>query len=327
MRASFWSFSLALVTAVHAHATTTILIVTDQTKAAKAQEVAALFRSTEPFSLMKDLKLKVIQTTPKKLGCSSAPFTENDLVATSADDPEELLARAEGRERAWSFGFTATLPPSCSNKDGPISRLINCDTPQANAYLSALQRTEKAQIAIVVKTDSRYGGSGGKRPVITTGSPASMAIHELMHQLGFADEYAYISACEADIYCTSGAQDSKSPSGYGALPGTAFNIAAFNARSSYASNADARAAHGKQIPWLTSITATTNLVTNGKLGSPPASGVTALYRSTVCDKASQRRDTWQPVSDNTIMKTLATTKIPKAYWPTIATSLGTHITP
>jgi hypothetical protein len=186
-------------------------------------------------------------------------------------------------------------------------------------------KTEKASIAIVVKADSRYGGSGGKRPVITTASPASMAIHELMHQLGFADEYAYISACEADIYCPAGVSDSKSPSGFGNLPGTSYNVAAFNARSSYASSDDARRAHAKSIPWFSFIPTKASLITHGKLGSPSTGMAAGLYRAIVCDKATQRRDTWQAVSESTIMKTLSTTRIPKAYWPTLARSLGTTL--
>jgi len=316
--------ALLLALSMKAHATT-MLIVTDQPKAAKAQEVASLFRTTEPYSLMKDLKLKVIQTSAKKLGCKASPFSEEDLVATSDSDQENLLARSEWRERAMNFN--AALPPSCSNKENPISRLISCDTPRANAYLSALQKTEKAQHVIVVKTDPRYGGSGGERPVITTSSPASMAIHELMHQLGFADEYSYISACEADIYCSSTADDYKSPSGYGFLPGTSFNVAAFNARTNYSSNADVRKVHGSQIPWISFIDKSTDLTLNGKLGSAPKPDQVGLYRAVVCDLATDRHETWQSTSEPTIMKTLATTKIPKDYWATIAKSLGTHITP
>lgn len=315
---------LSLMTALSAQAKTTILIVTDQPKAAKAQEVASLFRTTEPFSLMKDLKLKVIQTNPAKLGCQAAPLSAFDFVAVSDSNQEELLARSEWRDQV--VRIAATLPPSCSNKDNPISRLITCETPQANAYLNALKKTEKAQQIIVVKTDARYGGSGGVRPVITTGSPASMAIHELMHQLGFADEYAYLNACEADIYCDANAIDYKSPSGFGALPGTAFNIASFNAKTSYSSNSDVRKTHGSQIPWLSFIDTKTDLTTGGQLGTPKT-GQVGLYRSGVCDKSTDRHDTWQSTTDVTIMKTLSTTKIPKDYWPTIAKSLGTHVTP
>lgn len=315
---------LSLLFAYQSNATT-LLVVTDQPKAAKAQEVATLFRTTEPYSLMKDLKVKVIQTSAAKLGCNAAAASASDIIASDKDAwNDDLLAKSEWRDRA-THGLM--LPPSCNDKETPISRLISCDTPQANAYLGALAKTEHTKFALIVKTDARYGGSGGTYPVITTGSPATMAVHELMHQLGFADEYSYYNACEADIYCDDSGGDYTSASGYGSLPGTSFNVAMFNARSSYASSQEARNDHAKQIPWLAQIDAKTPITTNGKLGTAPASNETGLFKTIVCDRASKRLDTWSPTTDTTIMRTLATTHIPKDYWPTIAKSLGTHITP
>jgi hypothetical protein len=312
---------------------TTILVVTDQAKAVKAREVSALLRATEPFSLMSDLKMKVIQTTAAKLGCEVAAVSSKDLMpviahSLSAKESSDLLSRSESRDResrAKGVGQFDALPASCSQKASPISRLITCETAQANRYLGALAKTEKTQFILVVKTDARYGGSGGTYPVITTSSPATMAVHELMHRLGFADEYGYYTTCEADIYCDSKTGDETSPSGYGSLPGSSFNIAKFNARANYSSNSDVRKWHGRELPWLSMISSSTNLLTNGRLGSTPKARETGLFRSIVCDKASKRIDTWQPTTDSTIMMTLTTTYIPKSYWPTIAKSLATHI--
>lgn len=218
------------------------------------------------------------------------------------------------------------LPPSCGGDNGGVpTRLISCDTPQTMAFIGALKKTEKASYAEIVLTDSRYGGSGGEYPVITTGSPAAMAIHELMHRLGFADEYGYYNACEADIYCPAGANDDIiSPSGYGALPTTAFNIAAFQSLPSYPSSAAVLSSHANLIPWASDIEARTALTTNGKLGSP-TKVATGIYRAIVCDLATTKMETWQSTSSPTIMKTLATTYIPEAYWHVIAKSLGTTI--
>ncbi|MGG2352376.1 hypothetical protein ACE4Z7_24550, partial [Salmonella enterica] len=91
-------------------------------------------------------------------------------------------------------------------------------------------------------------------------------------QLGFADEYQYSNACEADIYCDSSNGDFKSPSGYGALPGTSFNVAAFNAKSNYASSAEARKAHASRIPWLSQIPSSTELIHGHQLGTSPLKG-------------------------------------------------------
>lgn len=332
----FAALGLVLLCSAQPARATRILIVTDQPKAVKAREVAALFSSVEPYSLMKDLSLKVIQTSSSKLGCQSAAPSALDVISATAQDTESnvLLQESESRDRlAISLGYRAhltvlNLPPSCDNKSGGVpSRLITCETRQSLKYLAALKKTEKASYAIIVKDESRYGGSGGLNPVITTGSPAAMALHELMHRLGFADEYSYHNSCEADLYCPAGGDDWISPSGYGAHPTTSFNVAVFTPQASYASNAEVRAAHGKQIPWLIFIDKSTDIMKAGKIGTPPSphAGVIGLYRSTVCDQASVTTPTWQSISQPTIMKTLSTTYIPKDYWATIATSLGTHL--
>lgn len=330
MRARFSLFALAFFAASVASASK-LVIVSDQPKAIKARDIAALFRATPPYSLMKDLSIKVIQTSTAKLGCqSSAPSAFDVMAVTTQDaDADELLRLAESRDRRAQItrGLRALgLPPSCSDKGGLPTRLITCDSPQSQAYLAALKRTEKANYVVVVKDDARYGGSGGPYPVVTSGSPSAMAIHELMHRLGFADEYGYYTPCEADIYCPLQSDTSISPSGYGSLPATAYNVTLFNERARYASNADVRKAHAKNVPWLASIDAKTDLISAaGKLGTP-AAGKIGIYRAIVCDKASQTMESWQSTSEPTIMKTLGTTYIPKNYWPIIAKSLGTHIT-
>ncbi len=305
-----------------------IVIVTDQTKAVKAQEVAALFRSTEPFSRLKNLDFKVIKTSSAKLGCNVAPPTALDV---AADKNFDLLENVESRDRlATSLNLKKRsarflLPASCNDQGStPPTRLIACDSIQSILFLGALKKTEKAAFVIVVKDEPRYGGSGGENPVITTGSPASMAIHELLHQLGFADEYNYLNACEADLYCPPGGDDTISRSGFGSHPTTAFNVAVFLEEKSYGSSDDVRNKHNKQIHWLNFIDKKTELLTNGKVGTPQR-GLIGLYRSGVCEKASTLTPTWESVSEPTIMRTLKTTYIPKDYWPTIAKSLNTKI--
>ncbi len=322
--------ALLITFASPAHATK-VLLVTDQVKALKAREVSKLFAATEPFSKMKDLEFEVIQTTPRRLGCTVAPQSLSEEKEVSALSDEELLARAESRDRlADIHNFTKavqSLPPSCNEKDGGVpTRLISCQSSVTKSYIQGLLKSERAALAIIVKDEARYGGSGGETPVITTGSPASMAIHELMHRLGFADEYGYYNSCEADIYCDQQSGDFTSKSGYGFLPGTSFNVALFNARASYSSSSEVRRTHGPKVPWLSSISSSTKLLTNSKLGTPD-SGKVGIYRAIVCDKATKKLETWQSTSEPTIMKTLSTTYIPKPYWNTLAKSLGTKITP
>ena len=305
-----------------------IVIVTDQPKAVKAQEVASLFRSTEPFSRLKNLDFKVIKTSSAKLGCNLAPPTALDVAGVKNSD---LLETIESRDRlATSLNLKKRsarflLPASCNDQGSqPPSRLIACDSIQSLLFLGALKKTEKAAFVIVVKDDPRYGGSGGPSPVITSGSPAAMALHELLHQLGFADEYSYLNACEADLYCPPGGDDTISRSGFGSHPTTAFNVAVFSEDKSYSSSEDVRRKHNKQIHWVNFIDKTTELLTNGKVGTPRP-GLIGIYRAGVCDKASSLTPTWASVSEPTIMRTLKTTYIPEDYWPTIAKSLNTKI--
>lgn len=331
--------ALALtVIASSAHATK-VLLVTDQAKAVKAREVAALFTSTEPFSRMRNLEFKVIQTNARRLGCNVRPASLGEEKMFSALSEEDALAKMESLDRlallqestksleGENSNASKALPPSCNEKDGSVpTRLISCSSATTKSYIQGLLKSEKAAFAIIVKDEPRYGGSGGETPVITTGSPASMAIHEFMHRLGFADEYGYYNSCEADIYCDQQASDVIAKSGYGFLPGTSFNVALFNAREAYSSNSDVRRTHGSKLPWLSSIASSTNLLTNSKLGTP-TSNVIGIYRAIVCDKASRKLETWQSTSEPTIMKTLGTTHIPKPYWAPLAKSLGVTLTP
>ncbi|HVK61206.1 MAG TPA: hypothetical protein VM432_06630 [Bdellovibrionales bacterium] len=298
-------------------ATSLIVLVTDQPGGANAREVVRSFQTIEPFSRMSGLKFEIVQTTAKKLGCETAPETErfnSDLDAMESID--RLASAIESKE---------ALPASCKDQPPPI-RLITCDTPIAQRFLTSIKTKYSANYVIVVKSDPRYGGAGGRFPVITTGSPATMAIHELMHLLGFADEYEYTTDCEADYYCGTTLPDeqTRSPAGYGSIPGDSFNVPLFNARSRYSSNEQARSLHGALISWLNLIPKTTPLIERGKLGSPSSVPV-GLFRGVTCDKASRRMDTWRAENTLNIMDKLSVTYIPTAYWQTIETSLGTKI--
>ena len=303
-----------------------IVLVTDQVNTNKAQEVVAVFQSTPPFSRLKNLEFQITPTTAKRLGCYVAPQT------LTAESFEPDLAKAESMEREFilnTIAPRASLPKSCPKKSAPIDRLIACDTPQALKYLSRVQKARRADFVLVVKADVRYGGSGGRFPVITTGSPATMALHELMHQLGFADEYAYENACEADIYCDQKADDTISKNGFGFLPGTSFNVAQFNGFNSYIDDADVRKRHGSQIPWLKSILLTTPLQVQGHIGTPisPVDPLVdiGLYPAITCQKASKRFDTWQADPRITIMRALTTNYIPEVYWEPLAKALNTSL--
>ena len=140
-----------------------LVIVTDEAKAVKAQEVAALFRTTAPFSRMKDLNLKVIQTTTAKLGCGVAPPSAFDMVVSKNDSSElksaqedDRLQQSEARDRRTNQNKDLQ-PPSC-NGVAPPTRLITCDTVQATLYLNGLKNFEKATTATISTIQSDRGG-------------------------------------------------------------------------------------------------------------------------------------------------------------------------
>ncbi|MES2965450.1 MAG: M64 family metallopeptidase [Bdellovibrionota bacterium] len=310
---------------------TTVVIVTDQPGQVKAKEVISTLKSTPPFSRLQSFDLKIKTASTKTIGCDAAPLAAQKSNFRGVG--EEALQYFESIDRLSRLSLgakglaAAKIPASCTGNKTKPTRLITCDTPKANRYLGSVKGTMKADFVLVVLNLPQYGGSGGRYPVITAGSPATMMVHEFMHQLGFADEYAYISACEADTYCDVQAEDSKSKSGYGYLPGTSFNVALFNSFNSYIDDEDVRNRHATKIPWVRSIATSTPLQVNGKLGTPAASSEVGIYPAIVCEKASRRLDTWQSVSKSTIMKSLSTNYIPEVYWNTIAKSLGTTIRP
>jgi hypothetical protein len=299
-----------------------ILLVTDQPGSEKARAVKMAFETTAPFSKMPDLDLQIVSVSSDELGCESATPSNFDLLPFDGN----ILAFTEWRDRiGLAIDAKRELPFTCKETPKP-QRLIDCDTPKARAFLSALKQDRGAEFALVIKNDPRYGGSGGLNPVITTGSPELMAIHEFMHRLGFADEYEFTTDCEADLYCVDSAKDQDVPSnsGYGNLPGWSFNVPRFNSLDSYDSNKVARRAHGKLVPWLPLISRDTLLVTGRTLGSPESVRF-GLHRAVVCNKATERSDTWRAENADNVMHSLHTNYIPELYWETIARSLGTTI--
>lgn len=306
----------------------TVVIVTDQPGQVKAKEVVSVLKSTPPFSRLKSFTLKIKSATTKTIGCDAAPLAnQKSLFFSSVDDGLrhfESIDRMSRPPRDAKFA-NEPRPQSCAGEKEKPARLITCDTPKARAYLGGVKASMNADHVLVVLNLPQYGGSGGTYPVMTAGSPATMMVHEFLHQLGFADEYAYISACEADTYCDLQASDSKSKSGYGYLPGTSFNVALFNAFNSYIDDEDVRNRHAAQLPWSASIAKTTPLQVGGKLGTPASDFSVGVHEAIVCSKATRHLETWQPDPRSTIMQSLKTNYLPEVYWNTVAKSLGTTV--
>ncbi|MFN7728956.1 MAG: hypothetical protein ACK5P7_07355 [Bdellovibrio sp.] len=106
---------------------------------------------------------------------------------------------------------------------------------------------------------------------VTSASPPAVALHELLHLVGFKDEYAYVNEGEANLYC---AARSMAP-----------NLTIFLSSPPYSSDGDARARHAGDIPWYSRINAPS-------ISSPPELGTTendktGLYPAKTCEKATK----------------------------------------
>lgn len=226
------------------------------------------------------------------------------------DEPSAASATAVREEllRTPPFSLISDLEISIAKvAPGAVScnlifnRVVDCDP----ANLLTIAAENNTEHAIYIREDATYGGSGGSVPVINSGSPPNMAIHEFLHKFGFADEYPY-SAEEAHHYCSN----ARTP-----------NVAFFNDTPPYSSDGHARQEHSADIPWYGEIRPATLITSGSDLGTPRR-GVVGLFRSVTCDNANPPVASWKPGSEPTIMENLETNHIPRSYWPAILTGLN-----
>jgi hypothetical protein len=137
-----------------------ILIITDQASGAAAKKVKALFDSgLPPFSCM-HLKVEVAVVSKEELGCNPYVSGNTRLLYCTTND-------ANGN-------------PIQADRDGGPGRL----------KAEELKRGHHAQVAIMVLDLPEWGGSGYRDiPMITTEIETPAAAHELLHSMGFVDEY------------------------------------------------------------------------------------------------------------------------------------------
>jgi hypothetical protein len=186
--------------------------------------------------------------------------------------------------------------------DAAIARLPVCDTH--NIVLDANSRNVNQ--AIIIKDNPVYGGSGGVIPVVTSASPARVAVHEYMHTLGLSDEYEY-SPSEAVTYCNGRTTDNMA-------------VIAPNPNG-YPNDSAARSQHMGQIPWAEFIKGETKIThssetqlgtdtinhemyatPNATRASSRMGSVVGLYEGYTCKNAVPPMATWQPGREATIME-------------------------
>jgi hypothetical protein len=180
-------------------------------------------------------------------------------------------------------------------------RVLAC--PGAIQRYSAEMNAERV---VVLKDSPQYGGSGdpgNKGATATTSSGPRVALHELLHSFGFKDEYEFQTPQEADLFCD--------PRYSGE------NVAYFPVYPPYRGDADARARHSRDIPWLGRIKQSTPIVTGTELGTPIPKQI-GLYPGSMCAKADNKIKAWRPGDDTTpnIMQDVSA-KIPPTFFESI----------
>lgn len=278
----------ALGVAQDASAAKKLLIVTNQPGAAAAKEIKKYILGVAPFGYLDrsefDIEIKEFDSRSNPIKCKSAVFKYDETTAKAYVVNSGATGEAARRaERSLVKGHT-------------IARIPECD----EAALARVSQQFQADLMMYVIDHPVEGGRGQAIPIVTTASPPGVALHEMLHGFGFADEYEY-AVEEAVLHCSQRHWK---------------NIAFIpDERGSYRSSDDVRALHGAQIPWIETLKKSAPLVNRSKLGSPKSSDELGLYPSKMCDKIGVK--TWKPASGVTVMENYNSTLLPNAYWPTI----------
>jgi hypothetical protein len=132
----------------------TILLLTDESRAAGAAIVERTFRQTPPFSCM-DLNIVVVRVSPQELNCR---------------------------------------PHSRSHNGRHLDRFISCESAGNSFADRRRSAARAAKVLIIVDHSAPGGSAqvSGTRALVTTAAlyqQPKIGIHEFMHTLGFEDTY------------------------------------------------------------------------------------------------------------------------------------------
>ncbi len=211
-------------------------------------------------------------------------FTDEPSGATARETEQKL--KEQPPFSLFELTFVIEIVPAAKlgcHRDAEIERLLLVDTNFVTRRTAELGADQGMAIC---KTS--FGGSGGNIPVASTegGDVWKTLLHELLHTLGFGDEYPY-SKSEAERFCTS-----RTPRA---------NIAYIEPTNPYASDQAARTSHQSAILWYGQILDQT-LITHGtQLGtSTPARNVLGLFPAKTCKEINIH--TWKPGVAESVME-------------------------
>ncbi len=223
----------------------------------------------------------------------------------SKTEPYASMLNAQSLTITTKTIDSQTLNTSCT------FNVLSQGTLQCPDVVSRTAADLNADKVFVIKKDTRQAASAdmnGIGAAMTSVMPPEVAIHEIAHLAGLADEYTF-SATDAATYCTT--------------TWRAPNLTFLEEVPPYTSDLRARNMHGAYIPWYGQMTA--RLITTGtNLGTPEPNRI-GLYRSQVCTNAPKNTkgnlivSSWRPGDDNTptIMSVPESGYIPESFYPLI----------
>lgn len=153
---------------------TNIVIVTDQAGAASAQAIRNTILSTAPFSCM-NLKIEIREVSKEQLNCEPR-MTQPRLLACNSE-----THRVANRIRREINDNVQASPQQPQRRRHWWQRIFNGGNRGA---------TRDAEIALVVVDYNEWAGAGWEHtPLVSTRLDPRGAIHEMLHGMGYHDEY------------------------------------------------------------------------------------------------------------------------------------------
>lgn len=181
-------------------------------------------------------------------------------------------------------------------------------SPAAERRLWAQAGVELPLKVLLVKHNPNWLGAAWVRGfygTMTSAAEAWVGVHELLHLLGWGDEYALLP--DMAVERCRGVISNPNRFGRKTLHDSIDEPLAWNY-------------YWRFLPWRFAIPRGTLLTQMGRLGSPESVKV-GLHPLPVCSLAPGGFQVWAPVKAFTVMGG-ATTHIPEFYWPRIAAALG-----
>lgn len=175
--------------------------------------------------------------------------------------------------KGWFKVVTKKIVPSelkCANRFR--SRILSCDNDNE---IQKIRKEVGGNRSIIFLSSLNGGGSDDTSAVIGN-NHYDQALHEVLHQIGFADEYTYGYNDWAQNMCLINKVSKR------------INIVSLDlSNMTFSSEIEARIFLSGKIPWIEKIPASVSILQNGKLGTPKGVypvGTIGLFQGGACQE-------------------------------------------